>query len=306
MKPSYERMREYVHYHNTGDAGCNEVMLAAWADKHGLGVEGRFELAYLFSLTYCVASGVYLFCHRDEIRRDPLPFADQAKSRLIFQSDRKYVRIGNRFERALEQFSHGLPGAKHLVDEISGAGAIRLTEVISVAQGWWYFARFSAYLFAEALSAMLRLPVENTVYDWKHGDTATSGMMNLFCHDEEADEFDRSGHLMVPVEALDGYLDDTISNIRASGGDGNLAVVESTLCAYRKFYKGSRYNGYYLDRMLEELHLIKSINQDIDVNELFELRKQCFPARILGEASGWSGVRKPLKKHYIKTGRIND
>ena len=91
-----------------------------------------------------------------------------------------------------------------------------------------------------------------------------------------------------------------------SGLDANPTKLETSLCAYRKFYKGTRYNGYYLDRMLEELVYFKRNYPEYDkiTDELYDIRSKCFQHDYLGEYHGWFGVRKELKKLYKEYGAI--
>ena len=77
------------------------------------------------------------------------------------------------------------------------------------------------------------------------------------------------------------------------------------MCAYRKFYKGTRYNGFYLDRQLEEIYHFKKqpVAADI-VKDLIILRRKLFDDKYLGEVGGWKGVRKECKTLYQRTGKI--
>jgi len=75
------------------------------------------------------------------------------------------------------------------------------------------------------------------------------------------------------------------------------------LCAYRKFFKGSRYNGYYLDRMLEEVIYMKKYYPNVS-EQIFEIRKRNFDKKYLGELNGWNGIRKECKKLYRDYGVI--
>ena len=82
-----------------------------------------------------------------------------------------------------------------------------------------------------------------------------------------------------------------------------MTEVETSLCAYRKFYKATRYNGYYLDRMLEEINVMRGDYPEI-ISEVLDIRKHKFSPKYLGELGGWNGVRPELKKLYRETGII--
>lgn len=290
-------MDEFCAYHRDGDGECNAILLKEYADAHGLNAKDRFDLAYFFSITYCCESGVILFLNRE---------ADlyTLKGDMIFQSDRKYVRMRDYFERLILQWKNGL--SHYDTSRWFENGVLSLDKGIKDVEKWYMFGRFSAFLFLETYATLMNTPVTNTTIDWQNGDTATSGLLNLFGHDEFANDFDHKGILQVPVDKMDGYLRKTAENVKLSKGDPNTTKIETSLCAYRKFYKGTRYNGYYLDRMLEELVWYQREKPRYRwlTEELYNIRKTVFDSDMLGELHGWEGIRKENKKLYKLYGII--
>jgi hypothetical protein len=299
MKSVNERIIEFCKYHRDGDGECNSVVLRAWADNHNLNLEQRWELAYMFAITYNVVSAIVLYENPDEWSD-----AERLKSKIVFQSDRKYVRIHDRFKNCLAFYVDNLSNPKPLLDKWLSGGKFNLTEAISDIEKWYYFGRFSAFLFLEMFIWLTDIPVKNAqTIEWKHGNTATSGLLNVFGYDELANQFDSKGKLGLPIEKMDELLNKLLQAVKSSGGNANVTVVETSLCAYRKHYKGTRYNGYYLDRMLEELYALKEDYPDT-VAEIFNIRKQHYSKRYLGEILGWRGIRKECKKSYLRTNKI--
>lgn len=302
-KPTSERMREFVDYHINGDGECNAIVLKRWADNHELSKKDRFDLAYFFSITYCVETGIILYSIRDWIRKEPETVA-KAKNNLIFQSDRRWVKIQDRFLNTLNSW-------KNLENkDYSGwwlnNNTLDLNKAISTVENWYYFARFAAFLFVETYSTLLDCKITKTSIDWKNGDTATSGLLNLYGYDEFADKFDKKGELKLKPDKMDTLFDKLVKYSVLSGSDANTTKLETSLCAYRKFYKGTRYNGFYLDRMLEELRWYQKTAPQYNriTEELFKIRAECFPNEVLGEYHGWNGIRKELKKLYKEYGII--
>lgn len=302
MKPFEKRVEEFVQYHINGDGECNTVVLSEWANRRNLGLQERFELAYFFSVTYCVESAIVIFLQKKEALENPRGWARENKEKLVFQSDRKYMKMKDSFENSLSWFSKHRDAGKFLKN-IEKDGRIDLDLAVSEVEGWYMFGRFSAFLFLEMFVNLIGAEFENTTIDWKHGNTATSGLLNVFGFDDAANAFDKAGRLLLPIEKMDNMLSYVMSAISSAGGVPNVTEVETSLCAYRKFYKGSRYNGYYLDRMLEELRKMSRDYPNI-TKELFEIRKEKFDQRYLGEICGWSGVRSKMKKLYRETGLI--
>ena len=302
MKSLEERMREFAEYHKNGDGECNNVVLKAWAAKHRLSLQERYELAYYFAITYCVESAIVLFREQADIFPDIKLWVERKKDSIVFQSDRKYVRMRDSFEKCLEQFK-SIRSVEGFLGRVSDGTTIILAKAIPYVENWVMFGRFSAFLFLETFVNLTGIPIENTTISWKQGNTATSGLLNLYGLDDAANEFDKHKRLRVSTKLMDDMLRRTLVYIGKTGGSTNVTEVETSLCAYRKFYKGSRYNGFYLDRMLEEINKMSRQYPEIS-KELIEIRKAHFDEKYLGEIGGWAHVRGWLKKVYRETGLV--
>lgn len=300
---SSKRITEFVEYHKNGDGECNNVVLKAWTARHCKTLQQKYELAYYFSITYCVESAVILFEEQRNIFNDINTWVKQNKKSILFQSDRKYIRMKNSFERCLVNFKDNIHSVDDFLDKVCEGGIIVLKKAIPHVSSWELFGRFSAFLFLETFVELAGFPIENTTIEWKNGNTATSGLMNVFGFDKQAIIFDKHNKLLFSTEDMDKMLEIVLQHIKNSGGSPNVTEVETSLCAYRKFFKGSRYNGYYLDRMLEEIYAMQADYPEVS-KELFEIRAEKFDHKYLGEFSGWRGVRKVMKKSYLETGLV--
>lgn len=307
MKTTDERMREFVEYHKTGDGECNGILLKSFADLHKMNVQERYDLAYFYAVTYCIPSAIIIFSEKKELLKAPEEWATACKSRLIFQSDRRYVRVGQNFQKMISEYAKSNSSAEKFIKKTVVGNTINIEKAVSETTKWFFFGRFGAFLFVETLCMLMGYKSANTTIDWKDGDTATSGLMNVFGLDKSADYFDKNEKLpsKLTQKKLDLLYSKLILHIKASGGDTNTTKVETSLCAYRKFYKGSRYNGYYLDRQLEELNHYKGFPEIAsEIKELFDLRRNLFAHKYLGELHDWKGVRKDCKTLYKRTGAM--
>lgn len=300
------RMKEYVEYHINGDADCNTVLMRKWVDNNKLSLQERFDLAYFFGITYCIPSAILMLKEKNEILKDIDGWVLQNKDKIIFQSDRKYVRMLDNFNNCIKFYKDNLKTVEKFLSGITINNTILIEKALKKVQKWFFFGRFASYLFLETFTALTDYKIENTTIDWKHGDTATSGIMNLFGLDNCADYFDKNDKIPsnLDYEKLNNMLYMTLDEIKKQGGDNNVTTVETSLCAYRKFYKGSRYNGFYLDRQLEEILQTKAMDpkyQEID-EDLLSLRKDLFNPKYLGELNNWNGIRKEAKKLYKEKG----
>ena len=300
-----ERMREFVDYHINGDGECNNVVLKEWAARHNLDFQERYELAFMFSVTYCVESALIMLKSQRKEGCLYKPQLTELKHQILFQSDRKYMKMKDNFERCMEYFyQNNRDGRAFIKSVIDTGNTINLEKAIKTVSKWVMFGRFASFLFLETLVELTQYEIINTTIDWKNGDTATSGLLNLYGYDNMANNFDKTGKLSMPDFRMDKMLFNTISMIDSAGGVTNVTEVETSLCAYRKLYKGTRYNGYYLDRMLEEIYALQDIAPDIS-KELIDIRLATCNHKYLGEVGGWKGIRKDMKKYYINTGMVN-
>ena len=296
-----KRMAEFVHYHIHGDGECNGVTLKKYADSHDLTKEKRIDLAYLFAVTYCIESSIVMLREINIILRDVDGWIAKNKHKLIFQSDRKYVRMRDSFNKCMRFYRDNTGRLRNIKED----DVIDLKKWIPEVETYPMFGRFSAYLYLETIAWLLGSKIINADMDWENGATATSGLLNVYCYDEEANLFDKERKLRKPFtpQVMQEMVEPILYEIKMQGGDDNITMVETSLCAYRKFFKGSRYNGYYLDRMLEEILKMQK-DYPAESKELFEIRRTCFDEKYLGEIGGWKGIRKECKKLYKDHGII--
>lgn len=292
------RVAEFVEFHRFCCWNDSIVIqLKSYADIKGLSVEQREYLVLFYALSYSVPTAIVCLDNLDRIKRDPEGFWSENKDKLIFQSDRRWVKFNNMFARSFKDFEQ-----KCVFRQLRGKEKLDLEKSIGIVQKVCYFARFAAFLFLEAYCFMFGVKTFNDGIDWLKGDTATSGMLNVLGFDRFADEFDEKSILYVPPEKLSEALK-TIQKMIPEQDCRSAIYVETTLCAFRKHFKGTRYAGYYVDRVLGELWQMKKFFPAFrDLDLLLDARAAVIPVRMLGEYNGWSGIRKKLCKHYIATG----
>lgn len=307
QKSVRKRLDEFVDYHIRGDGEANGIILREIAERRNMTPQERYELAYFYAVTYCIMSALTMMDEKEQIYRDPEGYAESHLKTLIFQSDRRYTRVNGNFAKMLRQFTDDLRDEKAFREAVCSKDGVVLQKALNEISRWFFFGRFGAYLFIETYCRVTGLPLKGEYrFDWKEGDTATSGLLNVFGFDRTAADFDRTGKLPeAALVKLDIMLSKLIYEISKKGGSTNLTEIETSLCAYRKFYKGTRYNGYYLDRILEELVWFQDrYGRTKSIDEVYEIRAAMFEPKYLGEKHGWKGVRKQCKTLYKQTGQV--
>lgn len=292
------RISDFIQFH---DASClaDTIVgpLAEYLKLVGYDNQEMLEEAVLFySLTYCVPTTIVMLNKLEEFKQNPEAFWAKYKEKLIFQSDRKYVKMNNSFVGAYIDFKK-----RKIFDKLRGQKILDLENTVNLIQECYGFGRFSAFLFIETYDAIFDCKFTDNKLDWLNGSTVTSGMFNVLGEDEKANEWDKTHKLCIDTEYFDNMANELLEKVN---NGKKLAILETNLCAYRKLFKGTRYLGYYSDRVLEELYRtianFPDVRNQLDI--LFLAREMVIPSKYLGEKHGWTGIRKNMKKYYLENG----
>ena len=307
MKPN--RWELLKGYFKQGYMDSDTHLLSAWANARKLTKNQRVSLSLIYSTCYNVPTAVFIYHLVEELGMTAQEVWDMYKPALIFQTDRKWVKINGSFAQLMSSFETLKPYSnwlKPLLKADNPFDAVYDSFTQLKGQG-----RVSAYILLDGLQVTgVMKPCCATQFDWQNGQTVTEGMFMALGMDEEAEQFKKGKHRLTQHEIaiLNQGLERLMSELEDEGERAdNILDYESNLCAYRKYFKGSMYYGYYMDRQLEELiKLQRNISgYDFLWDELFALRKAIYPANLLGEVSGWNGIRKHRFDEFLRTGDIS-
>ena len=205
---------EYITYHLRGDAGVEERMIASLCRHFRLSLWDCFRLVYFYTMTYHIPSALDML------------FGERRMKMLKFRTDRRYVRCNGAYPRLLEELTP---------DKLTRLlGVENTADAFLLVRSWYFFGRCAAYLFLEVWNNVYCPEwVDNLRPDWEPDENYTRGAVLLTGSNDRA--------------ALDSFLD----RARKDTGD-NVFAIETSLCAVAKFEKGTRYDGYYTERMLDD------------------------------------------------------
>ena len=109
-------------------------------------------------------------------------------------------------------------------------------------KSWYFFGRYAAFLFLEVYMNVFHPQREdNLTYGWEKDENYTLGAISI------ARSEDRT------------VLDKFLTQAKIDARD-NAFAIETSLCAVAKFNKGTRWDGYYTERMLNEADCSKYKN----------------------------------------------
>ena len=305
---SEERWRLLKQYIRNGYMDTDTHLLGGYAEALAMSVPRRVTLAFLYSTCYNVPTACFLYDLLGPIkywnRKQLQDYWDEFSQGMIFQTDRKWVKIANQFVDLCMDFRDKMyPYKEGIAPYLYSFDAVYDEFTKLKNQG-----RVSAYIFIDGLIATGVMPAcMPKSFDWNNGQTCTEGMLHALGMDDVVEHFDKGKHKLKPeiLTTLDEQLTRLVRELRAEGLPADYVCdYESNLCAYRKYFKGTMYRGYYLDRQLEELRKVqKSLPSWYNLwEDLFQLRKEIYPADLLGEIGGWNGVRKDKMKQFLQEG----
>lgn len=207
---------EYIRYHLGGDAGVEERMIASLSAYYKLSRWDSFRLAYYYTTTYHIPSALKLL--RDH---------NTPKSELKFRTDRRYVRIGDNFNRIMAQLS------PKLLDQLDKATTT--TEQYDIVSSWYFFGRYAAFLFLEVWAKL-------------SGKQITDNLALKF---EPEENYTKGAEIIAQTQdkaALSAFIESAKRDT-----NDNVFSLETSLCAVAKLKKGTRWNGYYTERLLNDI-----------------------------------------------------
>ena len=301
----WELLKQYIRH---GYMDTDTHLLGEYAEALNLPVSRKISLSFLYSTCYNVPTACLLYELLGNTSNWNILLLEEVwetyKHNLIFQTDRKWVKIANQFIDLCLDFKENMyPFTKGIKPYIESFDDMYNQFSVLKNQG-----RVTTYIFIDGLIATgIMKPCMPERFDWNNCQTCTEGMLHALCLDEQVDHFDKGKHKLnkEQISVLDSGLNKLILELRKEGLDEeHVCDYESNLCAYRKYFKGTMYHGYYLDRQLEELYKLSSSLPEHEKlwDNLFMLRKSVYPANLLGELNDWRTIRKYKMKNFLDTG----
>lgn len=208
---NYTEFLEYVK----GDGSPEERMIAKLCNHYKLSDWDTFRVMYYYSMCYNPVDPFRLLKNPD------LP-----KSDIDFVTDRRYVRMLDNFER----LKAGLTPSK--MQALFNCKTT--TELYNEVRSWFFFGRYATYLFLECWCyKYAHLYKDDFIPAWEADELYTKGAM----HVAGCKELDKK------------RLSEWCAQAKKDSGETAFAL-ETALCGVAKILKGTRYMGYYTERLI--------------------------------------------------------
>ena len=277
------------------DGATDYCLLIPFAKKYDLRTKDRLWLAYLYGLSYSGSTAIRFFAEFPDINtvkpKKLIKFWESQKNTFWFNPDKKYLKNNDQVVPAIKSiyFVSEKDIEEYLIPYLK-EGFDRTYKEIRT--NWRFFGTHGAYLFFDALYGLLpRLYTNPTHLDRKNcGSTVKEGMAHLLYKDEAVGENNHNFDLY--NKKVDLIVEKT--------GEPKV-IIESTLCAFRKLFKRTRYFGYYADRMMEECIATEPYLKKLGI-DIWDYREATIPEEFRGEIYGWRGIRKELYGLFLNEG----
>lgn len=238
-------------------------------------------------------------------------FWKEYKPKLLFGSSRKYAKNMDWFPILMEEFFVLTKKQPYKWLKSFPSGEQGYQEIFAELSQLKFVGRFATELFMESvlyLNDYFETSfIEPCHLDWKHCSNLTSGILNIFYQDEEANIFDKTGKILVSEEFLTkklSYIQKRIQEVYPEQAFDGVNLFVGKICSFRNLFKKTRYGGFHHDRELGVLREYEQLFPEYQNlwDEIFDLRLKMFKPKYLGEIGGWDGIRPERKKLFITKG----
>lgn len=285
-------MLNYREYHNIsmeiGDVDPSYEMLRYVCDRFELNIEQRYWLAFLYATCYCGPTVFYMYNEFPDFEKVDFGRLERwwnsHKSSLIFQTDRQRVRSTNVWVPTVKSYFE-------LIRPLTQAEKFSLfigpTKFMTYISAWEEmirvrnFGRFSMFLYLEAVHVVTGFPMEPWSMDInRDNESCRNGLLWAFNRQHLI------GQNMTPREQgrLQDQFDALVAMMRGENPKNSVWNIETTLCAYKKYRKGQRHPGHYLNRQGREIAVLQSrIRDGVDWSVLWDYRRETYRPEVLQE-----------------------
>lgn len=305
------RLKKFVEYQHEVPS-AHYRFAVEYAKRNDLSRDDIVQLAFLLATTYNEITSIFLFeAGKKQNLRDVW---EKYENVLKFNSARKHMKFNNRFEILLAEWNAETDDKPY--------GKIKQLESENACVTYkriynWYKAfsengRMASDFFLEVIvyaKDLLKINVkEPDERNWDECANLTSGLFNIFYEDERAKKFEATKKLtQQEKEYLTKKLIVVQKEIQKQYPEQESEITKfiGKICSFRNLFKGTRYGGYHHDRQLETIiHYQTTVPEYKTLwEQCYEIRKDIYQHRFLGELNGWNGIRKERKRMWLEQGK---
>lgn len=288
-----KRLAEYKQYHyemlRIGDCDPQYPALCYLADRFELNIEQRYWLAFLFSCCYAVPTVYYMYnefpdystVNVNRLQR----WWTQNKALCLFQTDRLRIKTGDQFVPTFQSYASVVGPSQAIKFQ-----SFRRTSAVATYQAAYEemnkvknFGRFTMFLYLEAVARLTGFNMIPQGLDIRNSKSSRNGLLYVLGLDDLIDTEPPKSTCL----ALERQFQALVTHLRANSRIKQHTDVwntETTLCAFKKLVRGTRYLGYYINRQADEITTMQQrVVSGVDWSVLWDHRAEHFQPQWLRE-----------------------
>lgn len=285
----------YDEYHReslrVGDIDPSYEMLRYICKRFELNVEQRYWLAFLYATCYCGPTVYYIYNEFPDYENVDIGRLERwwsaNRSKLLFQTDRQWVRSRNQFCEmflSYKKWLGGLTQQQKFYSLKTSNPYETYGEVWKEASKVYQMGRFALFLWLEAIHVVTEFPMKPKFMDLKEAESCRNGVAfaigreDLMLHGKEGK--------LSPQEMffLQQKYEQIVQRLIKEDQRNDVWNTETTLCAYKKYMLGKRYIGFYLNRQCEEIEKMQAnVTSGVDWSVLWDYRRETYAHNYLRE-----------------------
>lgn len=269
----------YNQYHHLSmkakDVDPSVIALKYIADRFELNSSQRYWIAFLYGTNYCATTTFLIYNEFPDFENVDITrltnWWNKNKQGLIFQTDRLRIKTSNEFIPSYISY-YNLTKANQ---ESYFASAKNWNDCYNKITSIKNFGRFSAFNYLDVLNQITPTKYAPTYLNIIEAESCRNGI----CYAIDKPELIDKKLTKQVAQTLHNQFLYYLKNY-----EGNIYQIETTLCAYKKYRKGQRYVGFYIERMRKEIETMQSRHPNgIAWETLWQFRKETFDKSYLNE-----------------------
>lgn len=287
-------MVDYINYHirssEAKDIDPSNDCLRYISDRFELNIEQRYWLAFLFGTCYSATTVYYIYNEFPDFENVDVErlkrWWNENKQNTLFQTDRLRVKTQNKFVETFESYKNLIGDTtqeNYFLSLKQPTPQMTYDNCYEDLIGIKNFGRFTMFIYLEMINVLTGYDLEPTHLDLKNAESCRNGLVYHLGHNE----LDTHGTKKRLTPKQINYLQYHFKKLKEQIGTldiqhTNIWNIETTLCAFKKYNKGKRYVGYYIDRQKSEiLKMQQAVSSGVDWDVLWEFRNETYEKRWL-------------------------
>jgi hypothetical protein len=269
----------YKEYHDLSikakDIDPSVIALKYIADRFELNISQRYWIAFLYGTNYCATTTFLIYNEFPDFENVDLNrlkiWWNKNKEGLIFQTDRLRIKTSNEFIPSYISYYNLTKGNQEQYYSRAKTWIDCYNKITSIKN----FGRFSSFNYLDVLNQITPTKYSPTYLNIIEAESCRNGICYAIGKEEWIDK------------KLTKQIATTLHNqfiYYLNNYEGNIYQIETTLCAYKKYRKGQRYVGYYIERMRNEIEKMQNrYNEGVAWETLWQFREETFDKKYLRE-----------------------